>query len=238
MEERVSHHVRWTAVLYRVCRSQRLFLLAALIVTHSTFASSVYTPSVVEVSKHFHVSVEAATLPLTLYVLGLGFGPIISAPLSETFGRKIVYQTLLPISLLFTLGAGCAHNIGTLLVCRFLAGLIGSGALAIGAGTNSDLNPPLTRGPASAVFLLAPFAGPAFGKSSLSHHKMVISNPWANLADIDRTTCRWLRRPVQKLALVTMDCPHDRIVHHNLWTISTGDIQKDYLETPSKETQH
>src|SRR5436305_6744985 len=36
----------------------------------STFASSVYTPGVFDTAKHFNVSIEAAILPLTLYVLG------------------------------------------------------------------------------------------------------------------------------------------------------------------------
>jgi MFS family permease len=93
----------------------------------------------------------------------LAFGPIVSAPLSETFGRKLAYLSTIPISLLFTLGAGCSQNFGTLLVCRFFAGAFGAGCLAIGAGTNSDLWPPISRAAASAVFLLAPFLGPAIG---------------------------------------------------------------------------
>ena len=113
--------------------------------------------------QHFGVSPTAATLPLTLYVLGLALGPAISAPISETHGRRIVYLTLFPISLLFTLGAGLSKSYASLMVCRFLAGTIGSGGLAIGAGTNSDLYPPLTRAPVASVFLLAPFAGPALG---------------------------------------------------------------------------
>jgi MFS family permease len=93
----------------------------------------------------------------------LAFGPIVSAPLSETFGRKLAYLSTIPISLLFILGAGCSQNFGTLLVCRFFAGAFGAGCLAIGAGTNSDLWPPISRAAASAVFLLAPFLGPAIG---------------------------------------------------------------------------
>jgi MFS family permease len=87
----------------------------------------------------------------------------VSAPLSETFGRKLAYLSTIPISLLFTLGAGYSQNFGSLLVCRFFAGAFGAGCLAIGAGTNSDLWPPISRAAASAVFLLAPFLGPAIG---------------------------------------------------------------------------
>ena len=114
-------------------------------------------------ARQFHLSLTAAILPLTVYVLGLGFGPMISAPLSETYGRRAVYLVTTPPSLLFTLGAGLAQNFATLLVCRFLAGVFGSACLAVGAGSNSDLYAPFKRAAATSFFLLAPFLGPAFG---------------------------------------------------------------------------
>ncbi|EXJ94581.1 hypothetical protein A1O1_02977 [Capronia coronata CBS 617.96] len=138
-------------------------LIPALQCFTITFGSSVYSPSIPEVSRHFGISSTAAIVPLTVYVLGLGFGPVISAPLSETYGRRAVYLIFFPPSLLFTLGAGFSKTFATLVVCRFLAGLLGSGCLAVGAGTNSDLFSPLHRAVASAVFLLAPFFGPALG---------------------------------------------------------------------------
>ena len=100
---------------------------------------------------------------MTIYVLGLAFGPIVSAPLSETFGRRLAYLYTVPLSLLFTLGAGFSPNFGAFLVLRLLAGAFGAGCLAIGAGSNSDMWPPISRAAASAVFLLAPFLGPAIG---------------------------------------------------------------------------
>ncbi len=129
----------------------------------STFGSSVITPSTREIAHHFGVSTTAAILPLTMYVLGLGLGPMVSAPVSETFGRRAVYIFLFPPSLLFTLGAGFAQNLGTLLICRLLAGALCSGCLAVGAGTNYDIWSHKHRAAASSVFLLAPFLGPALG---------------------------------------------------------------------------
>jgi MFS family permease len=113
--------------------------------------------------RYFHVSREAALLPLTLYTLGLALGPVLAAPISETFGRRIVYLSTLPISLLFTLGAGASQNFGSFLVCRFFAGAIGGPCLAVGAGTNVELFRPLNRAAATSLFLLSPFLGPAFG---------------------------------------------------------------------------
>jgi MFS family permease len=128
-----------------------------------TFGSSVYTPAYQEVAKHFGVSNVAALLGVSLYVVGLGFGPILAAPISETYGRRIVYRVSLPLSMLFTLGAGFSKSFATLLVCRFLAGTTGSPVLAVGAGTNADLFPPKARAAATSCFLLAPFLGPALG---------------------------------------------------------------------------
>jgi len=113
--------------------------------------------------KEFHVSQTAALVGLSLYTVGLAFGPMLAAPLSETHGRLIVYRISLPLFMLFTLGSGFAKSFATLLVCRFLAGTTGSPILAVGAGTNADLFPPQARALATCAFLMAPFLGPSLG---------------------------------------------------------------------------
>ncbi|KAI4121791.1 MAG: hypothetical protein LQ347_006734 [Umbilicaria vellea] len=128
-----------------------------------SFGSSVYTPGYPEVARQFHVGTTAALLPLSLYVLGLAFGPILAAPISETFGRRVVYLSTLPIAALFTLGAACSQSFAALLVCRFFAGFLGSPSLAVGAGTNAEIWPPAHRAVAVSLFVLAPFLGPALG---------------------------------------------------------------------------
>ncbi|KAF2095630.1 MFS general substrate transporter [Rhizodiscina lignyota] len=128
-----------------------------------TFGSSVYTPAIPEVMQQFHVSQEAAVLGLCLWTLGLACGPMIAAPISESYGRLIVYRVSLPLSMLFTLGAGFSKTFGTLLTMRLLAGITGSPVLSVGAGTNADLFPPRIRAYSTTSFLVAPFLGPALG---------------------------------------------------------------------------
>lgn len=128
-----------------------------------TFGSSVYSPAVPEVSEKFGVSSTVALLGLSLYVLGLGFGPVLAAPLSETKGRRVVYLVSLPLSALFILGAGFSNTFASLAVCRFLAGFFGGPTLAVGAGTNVDMWPPVRRAIATSTFIMAPFFGPAIG---------------------------------------------------------------------------
>lgn len=84
----------------------------------------------------YHVEREIAVLPLSLYTFGFLVGPLLAAPLSEMFGRRIIYWTTLPMLLLFTGIAGASDSVALLIVMRFLAGAGGSGTLAIGAGTS------------------------------------------------------------------------------------------------------
>lgn len=124
-----------------------------------------YTPGVGEISAVFNVSTTVSILGLSLYSLGLGFGPMIGAPISETQGRKAVFLITIPISLLFTMGAGLAQNIETLLICRFFSGAFGSPTLAVGAGTIADIWVLEEGGGLAAILvILAPFMGPALGK--------------------------------------------------------------------------
>jgi MFS family permease len=111
----------------------------------------------------FDVSRTVALLGLTFFTLGIGLGPMVTAPLSEFYGRKIVYLVSSPIFMLFTLGAGFSKSFYGLVICRFFAGFAGSPALAVGAGSNADLFPPRQRAVATSMFLAAPFAGPALG---------------------------------------------------------------------------
>ncbi|KAK3678914.1 hypothetical protein LTR78_001367 [Recurvomyces mirabilis] len=128
-----------------------------------TAGSSMITPATPEIARHFEVSRTASILSLSLFVLGLGLGPTIAAPLSEKFGRSAVYKSIGPVYMLFIVGSGFTKSFGGLLVCRLLAGMAGGPVLAVGAGTNADLFPPQTRAVSSTFYVMAPFLGPALG---------------------------------------------------------------------------
>lgn len=135
----------------------------ALTNNRRTFGSSVYTPAYPEIMNTFNVSSTVALLPLTFYVFALGFGPLLGAPLSETFGRRVVFLISAPLGAIFTVGVGFSQNIWTLCILRFFAGMAFSPALAIGAGTIADLYRLEERAKPSGFFITMPFLGPALG---------------------------------------------------------------------------
>lgn len=113
--------------------------------------------------EQFGVSTTVAFLPLTFYVFALGFGPLLAAPISETYGRRVVYLVSAPLGAIFTVGAGFSTNIWTLCILRFFAGMTFSPALAIGAGTIADTHAPEVRAVPSGLYITSPFLGPALG---------------------------------------------------------------------------
>ncbi|TVY41892.1 Polyamine transporter [Lachnellula subtilissima] len=132
-----------------------------------SLGTSLYPPSVNSIAHHFHTSNEVSLIGFTTFVLGLGFGPVLGSPASETLGRRPVYLITIPLFGLFTLGVGFAQNVQTVIICRFFAGLFGGPALAVGAGTNADLYPPDKRVFTTSLFTLGPFfatgVGPVIG---------------------------------------------------------------------------
>ncbi|RSL87252.1 hypothetical protein CEP52_015590 [Fusarium oligoseptatum] len=129
----------------------------------SSIGTSIMSSARGQLMIEFNVSSTVALLPLTMYVLALGFGPVIGGPLSETIGRYPIYAASVPLGALFTLGAGFVHNMGGLCFLRFMAGLCWGPVLAVAPGTLSETFTPKNRGPVSAVFILMPFLGPGLG---------------------------------------------------------------------------
>lgn len=128
-----------------------------------TFGSSLFVCGVPDIMLEMGISQTLGLSGLTFYLVGLAFGPTIAAPLSEVFGRKIVYVTSLPISMLFIMGVGLSSHIREILVLRFFAGFFSSPAMAIAAGSIADMWSLDMMGIAMSAFCLAPFAGPVLG---------------------------------------------------------------------------
>ncbi|KAI0426219.1 major facilitator superfamily domain-containing protein [Xylaria sp. FL1042] len=127
------------------------------------FASSVVTPDINGVAEEFNVSEEVALLSITLFVVGFGVGPLAFAPLSEVYGRQVIYVSTLFVAVVFIIPCALAKNIATLLVGRAIDGIAFSAPITIIGGTLADLWRAEERGIPMAAFSAAPFVGPAIG---------------------------------------------------------------------------
>lgn len=128
-------------------------------------ASAIYTPSINGVIDRFGVSITAASLGLSLYVLGYGSGPMIFSPLSElaSIGRNPPYIITFALFVILAVPTALVDNFGGLLVLRFLTGFMSSPALATGGATMQDLYSLLKLPYALSAWVAAAFCAPALG---------------------------------------------------------------------------
>lgn len=126
---------------------------------------------------HFQSSL-LGILSLSVFLLGTAVIPLVTAPLSEVFGRSLVLQSCNLFYIVFNTLCGVAKSQNELIVFRFLAGLGGAGPFAIGSGINADLFRPHERGQAIAVYTLAPLVGVAIGPIAGGFLVQYTSWPW------------------------------------------------------------
>lgn len=138
-------------------------VVSVLLVVNATFASSSPSGCLEGISEELHVSVEAAGLVITLFLLGYCAGPLIWAPLSEFYGRRWIFYGTFIAYLAFNFLCAFTPNFGGLLVGRFLTGTFASAALSNAPGVLADIWGPIERGNAMALFSMMTFVGPALG---------------------------------------------------------------------------
>jgi MFS transporter, DHA1 family, multidrug resistance protein len=109
-------------------------IISSILVWYSlaaTFASSIFSAATTAVGEEFNVGREVVTLGTSLFVLGYAVGPMIFAPMSELYGRR------LPIIIgafgfaIFNTAVAVAKDYQTLVISRFFAGFFGSCPLAL-----------------------------------------------------------------------------------------------------------
>ena len=138
-------------------------LLVTFATLGATLVSSAYTGGLKEIEQEFSARTEVVTAGISLFVLGFGVGALLWAPLSEMFGRQIIFFVTFMALTAFNTGCAGSRNIITLLLLRFLAGFFGCSPLTNAGGVIADMFPPVERGLALSIFSCAPFFGPTLG---------------------------------------------------------------------------
>jgi sugar phosphate permease len=135
-----------------------VFLIANMAIL-APLASSMFTPGIDEIAKSLNTSVESVIACTTAHVVCQGIGPLILAPLCETFGRRPLYLICFGMFALLQIPSALAPNIATLIAMRTLSGFFGSVGVANGGGSLSDMFLPSERAGVYGWYLLGPLLG-------------------------------------------------------------------------------
>lgn len=155
------------AMTFSQSKKWTITVLQAISTLAVAFVSTAYSGGLTEVLIDFKVSTEVVILGISLFVLGFAIGPLVWAPLSELYGRQILFFISLGGVTAFSAGAAGAPSMAALAVLRFFAGAFGSSPLTNAGGVIADMFTATERGMATALFAMAPFLGPTIGKFDL-----------------------------------------------------------------------
>ena len=134
----------------------------------SPLTATIYLPLLPLLAAHFHVSLQAINLTLTLYIVFQALSPLLFATASDIFGRRPIYLITFTVYTLSSLGLALNRtSYPGLLVLRALQSLGASAVLAIAYGVVADLCVPSERGsmqgPTMGAANLAVCIGPVVG---------------------------------------------------------------------------
>lgn len=114
-------------------------------------------------AKDFRESEIIVTVGLTTYLLGWVAGSLVLAPLSELYGRRIVYLVSTTLFVILCVPCALANSASGEIVARLFAGIAGAGSVALSPGTLSDVANDEQRALAYSIWSLGPFTAPAIG---------------------------------------------------------------------------
>lgn len=136
-------------------------------------------PAVPQILSEFHsTSSLYGTLLVSVWELGEAVGPLLTAPLSEVFGRAPVYNATNLIFVVFSIACAVSANPSMLIAFRFFNG-IGDASLALNASIIGDMFVQEQRGLPMAIMSFPPLIGPVAGPVLGGFLTQAAGWPWA-----------------------------------------------------------
>ncbi|KAH7321977.1 major facilitator superfamily domain-containing protein [Rhexocercosporidium sp. MPI-PUGE-AT-0058] len=162
------HIIRWeqgepgNPYNWSFTRKLVITVIGILVTINSTLGSSLPSNEINYITDTFGITDRnVKILPMSIYLVGYIFGPIVFAPLSELYGRRWITIGTFSVFTLSTLGAALAPNWNALLIFRLLAGIGASAPISVVGGIYADIyESPVARGRSVAVFFTTIGFGP------------------------------------------------------------------------------
>ena len=121
------------------------------------------TPAAPLILKEFSSTNQLyVTFLVSIWELGEAFGPLLMAPLSEVYGRVVIYNTANILFIAFSIAGAVSSNLNMLIAFRFLNGITVA-SVTLNPSIVGDMFIVEERGTAMSIMGLTPLLGPVAG---------------------------------------------------------------------------
>ncbi|KAH9454720.1 hypothetical protein Pst134EB_014785 [Puccinia striiformis f. sp. tritici] len=156
-------------------------LVLSLVYANAIFSSLVSTLGTKiegELRTDFSIGMKGLNVPLSIFNLGNGIGPLFLAPLSERYGRVPVMRLGWLTFVILNAGCGFARSQAQLFLLRFLAGFVVAGPITLSQVILAEMWGRENRGTPCCLNSLVVVVGPSIGN---------LLGGWT----VDRLAWRW-----------------------------------------------
>ncbi|KAE8310215.1 major facilitator superfamily domain-containing protein [Aspergillus transmontanensis] len=117
-----------------------VFVTGLVIVLNSTLGSALPSGAIDFIAADFNITnQQQLVLPIPTYLIGYILGPMVFAPLSETYSRRpVMIWTFLGYTI-FSLACAVAPNFAAIVIFRLLSGIFASSPTAVVGGLYADI---------------------------------------------------------------------------------------------------
>ena len=141
----------------------------SLTVLCSPLPANIYFPAIPTIAKAFHKSVDDVNQTVTVYLVFQGISPMLWGPISDRYGRRLVFLGCLSVLVAASIGLALCptDQFWLLLFLRCFQSGGSASTIALGAGVIGDISTSRERGGYFGMFnlgpMLAPCIAPAMG---------------------------------------------------------------------------
>ncbi|PSK44020.1 hypothetical protein B9Z65_1737 [Elsinoe australis] len=144
---------------YKIFVTGQLGMLALA----ASMGSSIISPATNTIAEVAGVGEVTAVLALSLYVLGFAFGPLLWAPISEVWGRRISLLPPMYVLGIFSIGTAVSSTPAAIFITRFFGGVFASAPVSNVSAALGDIYSQAARGTAVTFYALMVVGGPTLG---------------------------------------------------------------------------
>ncbi|KAF4550842.1 MFS-type transporter-like protein 36 [Elsinoe fawcettii] len=144
---------------YKIFVTGQLGMLALAAST----GSSIISPATNTIAQVVGVGQVTAVLSLSLYVLGFAFGPLVFAPVSEVWGRRVSILPPMYVLGIFSIGTAVSSTPAAIFITRFFSGICASAPVSNVSAALGDIYSQAARGTAVTFYALMVVGGPTLG---------------------------------------------------------------------------
>lgn len=129
----------------------------------ATFSITSLLTAIPEIASELLTTVEVINVTNAITLIAMGVSSLIWSPLSEIFGRRLIYNVAIFLMVIASIGVAVAPNMAVFTATRLACGFTGTFFMVAGQIIITDIFEPAVRGRATACLMVGSVAGPALG---------------------------------------------------------------------------